>query len=51
MKDEVPSTKKGVEAWLRKMERTNRNNNIRFWLVIGAVGTLAFLLINWMIPA
>ncbi len=50
MKDEVPSTKEGVEAWLRKMKKTNRKNAIRFWLVIGAVSTLVLYCIKLLLP-
>ena len=50
MKDEVPSTKEGVEEWLREMRKTDRKNTIRFWLVVGAVGILALYCIKWLIP-
>ena len=50
MKDEVPSTKEGVETWLRKMKKTNRKNAIRLWLVIGAVSILALYCIKLLIP-
>ena len=51
MKDEVPSTKEGVEEWLREMKKTNRKNVIKFWLVTGAVVILALYCIKWLIPA